>query len=57
LLDEAKVTLPLLNPAYKLKSAPLLAAMNPLKPWKAKLLFETPMGGVKSSDLTGAYLL
>jgi len=51
------VTFPLSNEAPKENPAPLLEAMNPLNPWNATLLFETPMGGVKKREFTGEYLL
>jgi len=51
------VIFPLSNEAPKAKPAPLLAVMNPLNPWNATLLFETPIGGVKKREVTGAYLL
>ena len=57
LLSEANVIFPLINAAPKAKPAPLLEAMNPLNPWNATLLFDTPMGGVKTREATGAYLL
>ena len=57
MLAEAKVRFPLFREAPRATGAPLLARMNPLNPWKAKLLLETPIGGVNRSELTGAYCL
>lgn len=57
LLNEAKVRFPLVIVAPKVKGAPLLETMKPFNPWKARLLLETPIGGVKEREVTGAYLL
>lgn len=57
LLSEAKVIFPFESEAPKPNDPPLFEAMNPLRPWKATLLLETPIGGVNISDRTGEYLL
>ena len=51
------MTLPLVSEAPNPNDPALFDTINPFNPWKARLLFDTPIGGVKKSDETAEYLL